>query len=118
LKFKAIIGLEEEIEYFVGQHKTVYEGIAEDLELLESSSRKKILLLLEKAGIHKDYERNTLNAKDGLIKLKDEQVKILENSLRLNDELINTLEKILKKKDAKIKSLEKALALKQKDIKK
>lgn len=106
--FKVMVGLEEEIEYFVEQNKLVYEGIAKDLELLESSSREKILLLLEKAGIHKDYERDTLKAKEGLIRLKDEQVKALENSLKLKDEQINILEKILKKKEAKIKSLEKA----------
>ncbi|GAI85293.1 unnamed protein product, partial [marine sediment metagenome] len=96
-EFKAMVGLEEEIEYFIAQNKPSYKGIAEDLELLESSSREKI------------------NAKDGLIKLKDEQIKALNDIIKIKDEQLNTLEKILKKKETKIKSLEKAI---EKDINK
>ncbi|MFX1572411.1 MAG: hypothetical protein ACFFB0_06650 [Promethearchaeota archaeon] len=57
LGFKVMVGLEEEIEYAEVQTGPTYEGTTEDLELLESLSREKILLLLEKTGIPEGYER-------------------------------------------------------------
>ena len=49
LGFKIMIGLEEEPDYVEAQTGPTYEGTEEDLELLESLSREKKLLLLEKA---------------------------------------------------------------------
>ncbi len=57
LGFKIMIGLEEELEYVEAQTGPTYEGTEEDMELLESLSREKILLLLEKAGVPEGYER-------------------------------------------------------------
>ena len=57
LGFKIAAGLEEEVDYAEVQKGPTYEGTRADLELLESLSREKILLLLEKAGIPKGYER-------------------------------------------------------------
>lgn len=57
LGFKIAAGLEEEVDYAEVQKGPTYEGTREDLELLESLSREKILLLLEKEGIPEGYER-------------------------------------------------------------
>ena len=57
LGFKVMLGLEEEVEYAEAQTGPAYEGTSEDLELLESLSREKILLLLEKTGVPEGYER-------------------------------------------------------------
>jgi len=54
--FKVMIGTEEEIDYTKAQTGPAYEGSEENLELLESLSREKILLILEKAGIPEDYD--------------------------------------------------------------
>ncbi len=54
--FKFMIGLEEEIDYTKEQTGPAYEGTEENLELLKSLSREKILLILEKAGIPDDYD--------------------------------------------------------------
>ena len=54
--FKVMIGTEEEIDYTKVQTGPTYEGSEENLELLESLSREKILLILEKAGIPEDYD--------------------------------------------------------------
>ncbi len=47
--FLIMIGLAEEIDYDQVQTGPAYEGTTEDLELLKTMSREKILLLLEKA---------------------------------------------------------------------
>ena len=60
--------------------------------------------------------KKQLEAKDNLIKLKDEQVKTLRNSLEMKDELINTLENSLKIKEEKAKTLEKTIELKEEEI--
>jgi len=57
LGFNIAAGIEEEVDYTEVQKGPTYEGTRADLELLESLSREKILLLLEKAGIPKGYER-------------------------------------------------------------
>ena len=57
LGFKVMLGLEEEVDYAEAQTGPTYEGTSEDLELLESLSREKILLLLEKTGVPEGYER-------------------------------------------------------------
>lgn len=60
--------------------------------------------------------KKQLEIKDSLIKLKDEQVKTLENSLNLKDEVIQTLESSLNIKDEKAKTLEKQIKLKEEEI--
>ena len=64
LGFKTTMGLEKEIDYAEVQTGPVYEGTEEDLELLESLSREKILLLLEKAGVPEGYERKMVIVKN------------------------------------------------------
>jgi len=64
LGFKVIMGLEKEIDYAEAQTGPAYEGTEEDLELLESLSREKILLLLEKAGVPEGYERKMVIVKN------------------------------------------------------
>ncbi len=57
LGFNIAAGIEEEVDYTEVQKGPTYEGTREDLELLESLSREKILLLLEKSGVPEGYER-------------------------------------------------------------
>ncbi len=64
LGFKVIMGLEKEIDYAEAQTGPAYEGTEEDLELLKSLSREKILLLLEKAGVPEGYERKMVIVKN------------------------------------------------------
>lgn len=54
--FLVMIGLADEIDYDQVQTGPAYEGTTEDLELLKTLSREKILLLLEKAGIPEGFE--------------------------------------------------------------
>jgi len=62
--FLVMLGLAEEIDYEVAQTGPAYEGTDEDLELLESLSREKILLILEKAGVPEGYERKMIIVKN------------------------------------------------------
>ncbi|MFX1402132.1 MAG: hypothetical protein ACFE8V_12895, partial [Promethearchaeota archaeon] len=71
IAFKVMIGLEEEIDYEIAQTGPAYEGTKEDLELLESLSREKILLLLEKAGLPEGYERKMVIVKNKLFGYKE-----------------------------------------------
>lgn len=69
--FKAMVGLEEEVDYTEMQTGPAYEGTAEDLELLAFLSREKILLLLEKAGIPEGYERKMVIVKNKIYGYKE-----------------------------------------------
>ncbi|NVM38138.1 MAG: hypothetical protein HWN81_21270 [Candidatus Lokiarchaeota archaeon] len=71
LGFKIAAGMEEEIEYTEAQTGPTYEGTQEDLELLESLSREKILLLLEKAGVPEGYERKMVIVKNHIFGYKE-----------------------------------------------
>ncbi len=62
--FKVMLGLEKAIDYELTQTGPAYEGTTEDLELLESLSREKILLVLEKAGIPEGFERKIVIVKN------------------------------------------------------
>ncbi|MFX1316244.1 MAG: hypothetical protein ACFE9T_10295 [Promethearchaeota archaeon] len=62
--FKIMMGLEKKVEYLEAQTGPAYEGTVEDLELLESLSREKILLLLEKASVPEGYERKMVIVKN------------------------------------------------------
>jgi len=64
--FLVMIGLEEEIDYDQVQTGPAYEGTVEDLELLESLSREKILLILKKVGIPDGYERKMVIVKNSI----------------------------------------------------
>ncbi len=64
--FLVMIGLAEEIDYEQAQTGPAYEGTTENLELLESLSREKILLLLEKEGIPEGYERKMVIVKNDI----------------------------------------------------
>ncbi len=69
--FKTMIGLEEEVDYSEAQTGPTYEGTDEDLELFESLSREKILLLLEKAGVPEGYERKMVIVKNKIYGYKE-----------------------------------------------
>ncbi len=71
LGFKVIMGLEKEIDYAEAQTGPAYEGTEEDLELLKSLSREKILLLLEKAGVPEGYERKMVIVKNKVFGYKE-----------------------------------------------
>ncbi len=62
--FLVMIGLAEEIDYDQIQTGPAYEGTAEDLELLKTLSREKILLLLKKAGVPEGFERKMVIVKN------------------------------------------------------
>lgn len=62
--FKVMLGLEQEISYDEVQTGPSYEGTTEDLELLKTISREKILLLLEKAGVPEGFERKMVIVKN------------------------------------------------------
>ena len=71
LGFKIMIGLEEEIDYDKEQTGPTYEGTQEDLDLLETLSREKILLLLEKTGVPEGYERKMIIVKNKIFGYKE-----------------------------------------------
>jgi len=71
IAFKVMLGLEEEIDYEVAQTGPAYEGTEEDLELLESLSRERILLILEKTGLPEGYERKMVIVKNKLFGYKE-----------------------------------------------
>ncbi len=71
IAFKVMLGLEEEIDYEAVQTGPAYEGTEEDLELLESLSRERILLILEKAGLPEGYERKMIIVKNKLFGYKE-----------------------------------------------
>ena len=62
--FLVMIGLAEEIDYDQAQTGPAYEGTTEDLELLKTLSREKILLLLKKAGVPEGFERKIVIVKN------------------------------------------------------
>jgi hypothetical protein len=62
--FLVMIGLAEEIDYDQAQTGPAYEGTTEDLELLKTLSREKIILILEKAGVPEGFERKMVIVKN------------------------------------------------------
>ena len=69
--FKVAAKLEEEPDYLEAQIGPAYKETAEDLELIESLSREKILLLLEKAGVPEGYERKMIIVKNKIFGYKE-----------------------------------------------
>ena len=62
--FLVMIGVAEEIDYDEVQTGPMYEGTTEDLELLKTMSREKILLLLKKTGVPEGLERKIVIVKN------------------------------------------------------
>ena len=73
--FNVMIGKEAEIDYEKEQTGPAYEGSEEDLELLQTLSREKILLILEKAGIPEGYERKMVIVKNKIFGYKEYEKK-------------------------------------------
>jgi len=71
LGFKVAAGIQKEPEYVETQTGPTYEGTEQDLELLESLSREKILLILEKAGVPEGYERKMVIVKNKIYGYKE-----------------------------------------------
>ena len=71
LGFKVAAGVEEEPDYEEAQVGPVYKETEEDLELIESLSREKILLLLEKAGVPEGFERKMVIVKNKIFGYKE-----------------------------------------------
>ncbi|MFX1274505.1 MAG: hypothetical protein ACFFBP_08195 [Promethearchaeota archaeon] len=71
LPFKIMVGLEEAIDEEEIQTGPSYEGTEEDLELIQSLSREKILLILEKIELPEDYERKMVLVKNTLYGYKE-----------------------------------------------
>ena len=69
--FKVMVGLEKEINYEETQTGPAYQETEENIQLLKSLSREKILLLLEKAGIPKGYERKMVIVKNKIFGYKE-----------------------------------------------
>ncbi len=66
MAFKIMSGLEKEIDYEHIQEGPSYEGTEKDIELLDSLTREKILLLLEKAGLPEGYKRKMVIVKNNI----------------------------------------------------
>ncbi|MFX0011333.1 MAG: hypothetical protein ACFE9R_13535, partial [Candidatus Hermodarchaeota archaeon] len=91
--FLVMLGLEEEIDYDQIQTGPAYEGTAKDLELLESLSREKILLILEKAGIPEGYERKMVIVKNNIFGYREYE-RNYPNSVVLEPQLFPLKEEI------------------------
>lgn len=64
MAFKIMTGLEKEIDYEHIQEGPSYEGTEQDLQLLDSLSRERILLILEKMGLPEGYQRKMVIVKN------------------------------------------------------
>ncbi|UCC19462.1 MAG: hypothetical protein JSV62_15395 [Promethearchaeota archaeon] len=71
LGFKIAAGIEQEPEYVEAQTGPAYEGTERDLELLDSLSREKILLLLEKTSVPEGYKRKLVIVKNKIFGYKE-----------------------------------------------
>ncbi|MHA1105155.1 MAG: hypothetical protein ACTSPN_05475 [Promethearchaeota archaeon] len=80
--FNVMIGTEEEIDYTKEQTGPAYEGTEENLELLESLSREKILLILEKAGIPEDYDLKMVIVKNTIYGYREFEKNYLGSVIR------------------------------------
>ncbi|MBN1803210.1 MAG: hypothetical protein JW891_16995 [Candidatus Lokiarchaeota archaeon] len=69
--FKVMVGLEDEAEEEKEQTGPAYAGTNEDLELIKSLSREKILLLLEKTEIPEGFIRKMVLVKNTLYGYKE-----------------------------------------------
>jgi hypothetical protein len=91
--FLVMMGLAEEIDYDITQTGPAYEGTSADLELLESLSREKILLILKKAGIPEGYERKMVIVKNAIFGYREYE-RNYPNSVVLEPQLFPLQEEI------------------------
>lgn len=63
------------------QKAPAYKGTQEDLDLIESLSRERILLLLEKIGIPPGYERKMVTANNKLFEFKESDKNYLRSTI-------------------------------------
>ncbi len=82
LGFKILAGIEKEPEYIEAQTGPTYEGTEQDMELLESLSREKILLLLEKTGVPEGYERKIVIVKNKIYGYKEYDRNYLDSVIK------------------------------------
>ncbi|MBY8990396.1 MAG: hypothetical protein KGD58_06550 [Candidatus Lokiarchaeota archaeon] len=82
LGFKIMAGIEKEIDYTEVQKGPAYTETEEGLELIESLSREKILLILEKAGIPDGYERKMVIVKNNIFGYKEYDREYLGSTIR------------------------------------
>jgi len=80
--FKVMVGLEKKVEYSEVQTGPAYRETEEDLQLLESLSREKILLILEKAGIPEGYERKMVIVKNTIYGYKEYERDYLGSAIK------------------------------------
>ena len=82
MAFKIMAGLEEEIDYEEEQTGPAYEGTEKDLELLESMSREKILLILEKAEVPEGFERKMIIVKNTIYGYKEYERNYMDSVIK------------------------------------
>ena len=82
LGFKVAAGIEKEPEYVEEQTGPTYEGTEQDLELLNTLSREKILLLLEKAGVPEGYERKMVIVKNKIFGYKEYERNYIDSVIK------------------------------------
>jgi len=69
--FKVMAGLEKEISYAETQTGPAYQETEENIQLLKSLSREKILLLLEKMGLPEGFRRKMVIVKNQVFGYKE-----------------------------------------------
>ena len=69
--FKVMVGLEKEIDYKETQTGPAYQETEENIQLLKSLSREKILLLLEKMGLPEGFKRKMVIVKNQVFGYKE-----------------------------------------------
>lgn len=82
LGFKISAGMEKEIEYTEIQKGPTYTESEQDLALLESLSREKILLLLEKTGLPEGYQRKMVIVNNKIFGYKEYDRDYLGTTIR------------------------------------
>lgn len=82
LGFKIAAGIEKEPEYLETQTGPTYEGTEQDMELFESLSREKILLILEKAGVPEGYERKMVIVQNKIYGYKEVDRNYLDSVIK------------------------------------
>ncbi len=80
--FKAMVGLEEEVDYNEVQSGPAYQETEEDMQLLESLSREKILLILEKMGLPEGYKRKMVIVKNKIYGYKEYERDYLGSTIK------------------------------------
>lgn len=82
LGFKITAGIEKEIDYTEVQKGPAYTESEQDLELLESLPREKILLILEKTGLPEGYQRKMVIVNNKIFGYKEYDRDYLGTTIR------------------------------------